>query len=119
MSEPNKRREKRPMIHIMPATQARVHFGEVLKRVHSGREHVIVEKDGLEIAAILGRTDYEEYRRLLALRQLEELNKALNREMQKKGITEQEALAELEKTQHQVFEEQYGRTLRTRRRKSA
>lgn len=118
MSEFEKRRDKRPTIHTMPATQARVHFGEVLRRVHSGREHVIVEKDGLEIAAILGRADYEEYRRLLALRQLEELNKALNREMQKKGVTEQEELAEFEKTQQRVFEEQYGRTVKSRRRKS-
>lgn len=116
MSE--KRREKHPMIHTMPATQARVHFGEVLRRVHSGREHVIVEKDGLEIAAILSRADYEDYRRLLALRQLEDLNKALNREIQRKGITEEQALGELETTQQQVFEEHYG-SAKSRRRKIA
>jgi prevent-host-death family protein len=119
MSERDKRREKRPMVHTMPATQARVHFGEVLKRVHRGGEHVIVEKDGLEIAAILSRADYEDYRRMLALRQLEELNKAINREMQRKGITEEQALAELEKTQQAVFEEQYGRALKSRRHKAA
>jgi prevent-host-death family protein len=107
------------MINTMPATQARIHFGEVLKRVHSGREHVIVEKDGLEIAAILSRADYEEYRRLLGLRKLEELNKAINQEMQRKGISEQKALAELEKTQQEVFEQQYGRALKSRRHKAA
>lgn len=119
MSEYEKRREKRPLIHTMPATQARVHFGEVLRRVHSRREHVIVEKDGLEIAAILSREDYEEYRRLLALRQLEELNKAVNRDVRRKGIGEKQALAELEKAQQQVFEEQYGPALKSRRRKIA
>lgn len=62
-------REK-PTVKVMPATEARIHFGEVLKRVHSGREHVIVEKDGLQVAAILSRADYEQYRRLLALQEL-------------------------------------------------
>lgn len=114
----DKRRERQPMIHTMPATQARVHFGEVLRRVHRGREHVIVEKDGLEIAAILSRADYEEYRRLLALRQLEDLNKALGREIQRKGISEEQALTELEKTQQQVYKEHYGRA-KSRRRKTA
>ncbi len=118
MPDFEKRRQKPPRIHTMPATQARVHFGEVLRRVHSDREHVIVEKDGLEIAAILSRADYEEYRRLLALRQLEELNKAINRDMQRKGISEEKALAALEKSQRQVFEQQYG-SAKSRHRKSA
>ncbi len=112
-------REKKPMVRVMPATKARIHFGEVLKRVHSGREHVIVEKDGLEVAAILSRADYEQYRRLLALQQLEELNRAVSREMQAKGISEEQALADLKVTKNQIFEEYYGHSVKPRRRKAA
>jgi prevent-host-death family protein len=113
------RREKKTLVKTIPATKARVHFGEILKRVHSGRERFIVEKDGLAVAAILGREDYEEYRRLLALQELEELNKTVNREMQVKGITEEQSLADLETTKKQVFEEQYSHALKSGRRKAA
>ncbi len=112
-------REKKPSIKVMPATQARIHFGQVLKRVYSGREHVIVEKDGLEVAAILSRADYDQYRRLLALQQLEALNRAASREMQAKGITEEQALADLKATKDQIFEEYYGHAIKTRRPKAA
>ncbi len=112
-------REKKPVVKVMPATKARIHFGEVLKRVHSGREQVIVEKDGLQVAAILSRADYEHYRRLLALQQLEELNQAVSREMRAKGITEEQALADLKATKNQIFEEYYGHFVKSRRRKAA
>ncbi len=111
-------RERKPMVKVMPATKARIHFGEVLRRVHSGREHVIVEKDGLEVAAILSRADYEQYRRLLAVQQLEELNRAVSREMQSKGITEEQALADLKATKNQIVEEHYGHAVKSRRRKA-
>ncbi len=111
-------RERKPVVKVMPATKARIHFGEVLKRVHSGREHIIVEKDGLEVAAILSRADYEHYRRLLALQQLE-LNRAVSLEMQAKGITEEQALADLKATKNQIFEEYYGHAIKSRRRKAA
>ncbi len=112
-------REKKTLVKTIPATEARVHFGEILKRVHSGRERFIVEKDGLAVAAILGREDYEEYRRLLALQELEELNKSVNRAMQIRGITEEQALSDLRVTQRQVFEDRYGHAIKSRRRKAA
>ncbi len=111
-------KENQTVVKIIPATEARVHFGEVLKRVYSGREQIIVEKDGLEVAAIVSRADYEQYRRLLALVRLEELNKAVNREVQVKGITEEQALADLKATKNRVFEEHYGRTAKPRRHKT-
>ncbi len=101
-------KETKPLVNTMPATQARLHFGEVIKRVYSGREHVVVEKDGLEVVAIISRADYEQYRRMLAVRQLDELNQAVNRELQARGITEEQALADLGQIKQQVFEEKYG-----------
>ncbi len=111
-------REKRTMIKTIPATEARIHFGEIIKRVYRGREQLIVEKDGLPVVVILSHTDYEEYRRLLALQQFEKLSKDVNREMRAKGITEEQALADLEKTQRKVFQEKYGPALRSHRRKA-
>ncbi len=103
----------------IPATEARIHFGEILKRVHASREQFIVEKDGLEVAAILGREDYEQYRRLLALEELEKLNRTVNREMLANGLSEKQALAELRKTKKQTFKAQYGNIAKSRRIKAA
>ena len=45
------------------ATEARVHQGEMLRRVRKG-EHIVIEKDGIPTAALIDVADYEEYRRL-------------------------------------------------------
>jgi prevent-host-death family protein len=114
-----RQREKRPTIKRVPATEARIHFGEMLKRVYRDREHVVIEKDGLPVATLLSHSDYEEYRRLLALQQFENLNRELNREARALGLTEEQTLADLEVAKNRVFEEQYGRAVRNRKCKAS
>ncbi len=112
------KRENRTTVKTIAATQARIHFGEILKRVRRGRERIIVEKTGLAVAAILGREDYERYRRLLALQELARLNLSVNREMQARGISAEQARADLEATKNQIFEGQYGHAIKSRRPKA-
>ena len=49
----------------VPASEARVHLGEMLRRVRKG-EHIVIEKGGIPTAALIDVSDYEEYRRLKA-----------------------------------------------------
>jgi len=49
----------------VPASEARVHLGEMLRRVRKG-EHIVIEKGGIPTAALIDVHDYEEYRRLKA-----------------------------------------------------
>ena len=51
------------MPRVMSATEARVHFGDLLRRVGEGGETVFVERGGLLQAVVLPASDYE---RLLA-----------------------------------------------------
>jgi prevent-host-death family protein len=102
----------------IPATEARIHFGEMLKRVYTGGEHLIIEKDGLPVATLLSHAEYEQLRRAAALRELEALNQSVHRGMQAKGITEEQALADFGRIKKKVFAEKYGRTLKTRKRKT-
>ena len=111
-------RQHKPVISTIAATEARIHFGDVLKRVHNKREHLIVEKDGLPIAAILSSADYEEYRRFLARQMLEEMNKTLNRDAQAQGYTEEQALEDMAKIKKEVYQERYGRASKPRRKKT-
>lgn len=52
-------------ITSVPASEARVHLGEMLRRVRKG-EHIVIEKGGIPTAALIDVADYEEYRRLKA-----------------------------------------------------
>ncbi len=111
-------RNKRAHTQTIPATEARIHFGELLKRVCKNGEHLTIEKDGLPIATLLSHAEYEQLRRSAALHELDELNRSVNRAMQAKGITEEQALADSEKIKKEVFKGKYTRPLRTRKRKT-
>jgi len=50
----------------VPASEARVHLGEMLRRVR-GHEHIIIEKGGVPAAALIDVSDYEEYQLLKAV----------------------------------------------------
>jgi len=52
-------KEKNPMLVTIKASEARVHFGEVLKRVHSGEARLVVEKGGIPVVAIVSLEDLE------------------------------------------------------------
>ena len=52
------------MARVVSATEARVHFGELMREVVQGDQPVIVEKSGTEQVVVLSVTHY---RRLLAL----------------------------------------------------
>ncbi len=106
---------KKTSVRTIPATEARIHFGEVLKRVYRSAEHLIVEKDGLPVAVIMGHAEYENYRRLLALEQLDALNRKVTRGLRAQGITEEDALAGHQQSKQEVFAEQYGRAKLNRR----
>ncbi len=91
------------------AAEARNNLGKLLNRVHSGEEHVVIEKLGIPVAAVINMDDYEHYRRLLAQEHLQELGRALGREAKRQGLTEEELIEEMEKDRRAVYEELYGR----------
>jgi prevent-host-death family protein len=50
------------MERVMSATEARVHFGEVLKAVAENGDSVIVERAGQRLAVVIPLSDYEHLR---------------------------------------------------------
>ncbi|PIR59194.1 MAG: hypothetical protein COU69_01250 [Candidatus Pacebacteria bacterium CG10_big_fil_rev_8_21_14_0_10_56_10] len=91
----------------------RRHFGDIIRRTHTGKEHFIVEKDGLALAALISITDYEELMRERQdrerrLKRFAQINKAFSDEAKRLCISEEDMMAELEKTKERVFQEQYG-----------
>jgi prevent-host-death family protein len=54
------------MSQVMKATEVRVHFGEVMRRVSKGGSPIIVERAGQPLVAIISLSDYDRLERLQA-----------------------------------------------------
>jgi prevent-host-death family protein len=97
----------------IPATTVRRQFGDLVRRVHSGKEHFVVEKDGLPVAAIISMADYaaflkEREFREERLRRFEENARAFGEEAERRGITEESLMVKMKDTRKELFKELYG-----------
>ena len=90
------------------ATEARSHFADMLKRVHRGKEHLIIEKGGIAVAALIGMREYDDFLRWRAQQELHNLGQAMANHAQLAGVDEAELAASLEIDRHAVYEALYG-----------
>lgn len=101
----------------IPATQVQRKFGDVVRRVYSGDEHFVVEKDGLPVMAIISMKEYEEFLKERdyheqdkreRLKKFQETARAIGEEIERIGLSEEEMLEQLEETRQRVYEKHYG-----------
>lgn len=95
---------------MISATQAGVHFGEVIKRACVNREPVVVEKDGIPVVVILSFSDYEQLLREAKLARFERLGREAGREAEQAGLTEEQLDQEMEAIKERLHWETYGPT---------
>jgi prevent-host-death family protein len=109
--------QKTSMPVTIPATQAHRSFGELIRRVFSGKEHFIIERDGLPVAVMLSMSEYEQVMeereqqkqdRERRLEQFREASRAIGEEIQKSGLTEERLMEILEEERQRLHEEGYG-----------
>ncbi|MCX6027789.1 MAG: type II toxin-antitoxin system Phd/YefM family antitoxin [Chloroflexi bacterium] len=99
--------------HVRPqraitATDMRRNFGALVNRLRTSHEHTIIESSGAPVAVLLSVAEYQD---LLTERQLAAFNdfaRSLGKEVEKRGLTEDQLLADLEETKREVFVETYG-----------
>jgi prevent-host-death family protein len=101
----------------IPASQVHRNFGELIRRAFAGKEHFIVEKDGLPVVAILSVAEYQnllderagrEQDHQRRLREFEAAARSYGEAVAASGITEEELLAEMKQTRKEVYRDQYG-----------
>lgn len=100
--------QRKPLVSVVDATEARQNFGQIIKRAYGGQEHLLIEKNGLPVVVILSVSDYQELRRAAAMQNLEELGQALGSQARARGLTPETLLQEEERIKREVFEELYG-----------
>lgn len=99
--------------NVIPATMLRRQLGDLLKRLHKGEEHFIVEKDGLPVAVLVSMKEYESWAKERAViearvKRFRENARAIGEEVERLGLTEEDVERIVEETRQQLFEEQYG-----------
>lgn len=97
----------------IPATTAHRQFGDLIRRIFSGREHFIVEKDGLPVAAIISMEEYEEMirereRREQRLKRFEELARQIGEEIETQNLSEEELDARIEAVRQHLYQGRHG-----------
>ncbi len=50
----------KPKVRVVTATEAKNKFGEMIKHAYASDEHLIVEKSGIPVVAIIPIADYEQ-----------------------------------------------------------
>ena len=91
------------------ATEMRRNFGAVVRRLRRRREHAIIQSSGTPVAVLLYMSEYEQLLRYKRLMVFDQLTRELGQEVEKRGLSEQELMSQLEDTKREVFLEQYGR----------
>jgi len=90
------------------ATQARVHFREVIRRAYVNQEQVVVEKDGIPMVVILSFPYYEQLLREVKLARFERLSREAGLEAERAGLTEEQLEQEMEAIRERFHREARG-----------
>lgn len=106
---------KRAVQVPMSSTSAQRQFGAVLRRVHAGEEHIVVEQNGLPLAVMISVGEYEELmkereRHEAQEKRAEELSRKFGEEAARRGVTEEQLLENLQETKKAVYQEKYGKS---------
>ena len=89
-------RKQSTVIHRMPLTQARIHLGQLVRRVHLGKEYFILEKDGIPVVGIMDADELEDYLELRDLTVQSRIRKSTTEFRSGKSRTARTLLAELQ-----------------------
>ncbi len=95
------------------STDVQRQFGQVVRRTYSGKEHFIVERDGLPVVAIISMNEYEDYMRerdrQARLREFREATRAMGEDVEAQGLTEEDTEAKVEEVRQRLYEERHGK----------
>jgi prevent-host-death family protein len=99
---------------VIPATQAHRNFGDLIKRAFSGREHFIVEKDGLPVVVIISMAEYESLMqqkeaREERLKQFEHAARAIGGEIEARGLSEEEIETQVDHIRQRLQQKRHGK----------
>jgi hypothetical protein len=93
--------------HIVTASELRRSSGKVLRRIAQDNQHLIVERDGYRVTAMVPYAEYEALMRLSASAAHRQLVRVLGVQAEQQGLTENELTEDVEAAKRRVHAERY------------
>ena len=90
------------------ASEGHRSFGKLLKQVYRSDDHLVVERDGFPVAVLLSYQEYQKLSRDRALAAFDRFSKELGRDIERRGLSEEELMSELEQDKKELYQEKYG-----------
>lgn len=87
--------ERTPKVARVSATEAKTHFGKLIRRVKLGQEYIIVERDGIPVLGILDADELEDYLDLHDEALKAQIHQGYREYQQEKSRPVEEVLAEV------------------------
>src|SRR5829696_7402161 len=109
--------DRLPIQRVIRVTEVRNHLGSLINRVFRGEEHLVIEKLGIPVAAVISMREYEEYRRYLARELHQVLGRKLGAEARHQGLDEEELIASLDDDRRAIYDDMYGKSARNGKRR--
>lgn len=94
---------------IVTTTEVRRNLNAVIQQIRKRREPAIIEKSGSPVAVLLSVAEYEQLLRYKRLAMFDRLTREFGEQVERRGLSEDELMAELEDTKREVFREKYAR----------
>lgn len=89
-------------------TEVRRNLTSIVRDLRKKRKSAIIQSGGESVAVLLSMPEYERLLRYQRLAEFNKLARAIGRDVEKSGLTEEQLMEELEETKREVFREQYG-----------
>lgn len=102
---------------VVSFDQINTQFASVMARAASGKERFVVKQDD-EAVVIVSKQEFDELLRIREqqekdtqnrLKRFQQLAREIGTDFEKRGLTEEEVMEQLDKTRQHLFEERYGR----------
>jgi prevent-host-death family protein len=88
-------------------TEVRRNLNAVIQRLRRRREHAIIEQSGAPVAVLLPIAEYMQLLRYRRLAVFDRFTREFGEQVERRGVSEDELIAELEETKREVFREKY------------
>jgi prevent-host-death family protein len=92
---------------VVTTTEMRRNLNGVIQRIRTRRVHAIIQRSGSPVAVLLPLAEYEQLLRYKRLAMFDRMTRELGEEVERRGMSEEQMIAELEETKREVVREKY------------
>jgi PHD/YefM family antitoxin component YafN of YafNO toxin-antitoxin module len=89
-------------------TEVRRNLTAIVQQLRKKQKPAFIKRGGESVAVLMSMPEYEKLLRYQKLAEFQKMARAIGRDVEKSGLTEEQLMEELEETKREVFRERYG-----------